>query len=75
MSGEVSSATSGQHKKQELRVKRLQAEHRKTYLFLGEQHTKPRAGENRARQHEWRGRKVTQARKKKDNRKSEKKKF
>lgn len=33
--GRVSSAGSGQHKKQEPRVTRLQAEHRKTYLFLG----------------------------------------
>lgn len=31
----MSSAKSRQHKKQELRVNRLQDEHRKTYLFLG----------------------------------------
>lgn len=54
---QVSSAKSGQHKKQELRVRRLQAEHRETYLFLGSSTQKPRAGENRAGQHEWRGEK------------------
>lgn len=32
---QICSARSGQHKKQELRVRRLQAEHRVTYLFLG----------------------------------------
>lgn len=35
----------------------LQAEHRETYLFLGSSTQKPRAGENRARQHEWGGEK------------------
>lgn len=70
----MSSAKSGQHKKQELRVKRLQAGHRKTYLFLesGTQHPEQEKTErDNMNGGEW---KVTRAKRQQEVRKNKLKK-